>query len=592
MKRIAHFTHWLLCLVVLSACAQAVPATPTRVEPSATLARQENSATPTTAATFTMQPATLTATSVPTTTTPPPTPTPSQTATPAPFSVDIQVDPSGQVLTFNRFMLGSNLPAWLKPEGFKNPEFRRRTAASGVTLLRIPGGSWSDEYGWLSCETGRDVPGAYPCLHFWAARPTDFINFFRGVEDLGQPIEPMYVMNFNYTAQEAAAAVAFYNARVGDTTVIGVDRNGVDWKTAGHWAQLRADGGNIEPLGIKIWEIGNEIYGGKAGGNGCGSGWEQTWTCLGEEYMNGDSAHDGFIAQRAAMMAVDPTIVVGAVAGSDSMVGNRWSEAVLRAGADQIDYLSLHTYASYHIYGNLKKEWAEIFALPQYHYPKLFRDAQSALDYYAGGRQIPLVMSEYELVPQYGINDTRNYMNKHINALFLADAIGQMASSGYAMAMQWDLMNGKSDDYGNEFGLMKADGSNFRQPKYYTFVLWSRFGTVLLPVQSSAKAETELSVYAGRLDDGTMTLLVINKTGASVEGTIQFQGFSRIAGGLVDTVYAPSPDSSFSTFNGSFNPSDDLADAPSAALPTGVDGPLTYTFAPYTLTLLRLQVLP
>jgi hypothetical protein len=63
----------------------------------------------------------------------------------------------------------------------------------------------------------------------------------------------------NYTAQEAASAVAFYDAQVDDTTPIGLDRNGTDWKTSGHWAQLRADHGNKEPLGIHYWEIGNEV---------------------------------------------------------------------------------------------------------------------------------------------------------------------------------------------------------------------------------------------------------------------------------------------------------------------------------------------
>ncbi|HOU15863.1 MAG TPA: alpha-L-arabinofuranosidase [Anaerolineae bacterium] len=581
MKRII-LTLWIcaLLLIGLGGCETSTPSPPS-----------SPSVMPSIVPTSTPTPSpTAHATATPTST-PSPTPLPTATLTPTPMTASIEVDAAAPGDPFSPYLLGSNLPAWLKPETFENEQFRRRVAATGITLLRIPGGSWGDEYGWLSCETKKDAPGAIPCRFTWASRPTDFINFFRGMENLGVHIEPMYIVNVNYTAQEAAALVAFYNAPLTDTTVIGLDRNGTDWKTAGDWAALRAAGGNERPLGIHWWEIGNEVHGGKPGVPGCkANGWEETWTCNGSEYISGTLQHDGFLQLRAAMLAVDPTIQVGAVGGSDSTMGNRWSEAVLRAGGDQMDYFVIHTYPSYNFYlGNLSKEWAEILALPQTHWRKLAESASMAHQYYANGRAIPIVINEYELTPPWGQNDLRTYMNRYVDALFIADSIGQMATYGVAMAAQWDVMNGP-DKYGNEFGLMRADGTNIRQPKYYAFPLWSRFGATLLPVTSSARPEAELSVYTGRLDDGTLTLLALNKTGSEIHTQITFNGVARITGGLLDVVTAPSFDALTATYNGVADPADDLSDAPAQEVAGVTDNRLEFTFAPLAMTLLRLQV--
>ncbi len=532
------------------------------------------------------------------------TPPPAPTSTLPPLAASISVDAAAQGMPINPLILGSNLPAWLNPQKFADPQFRARTAASGITLLRIPGGSWGDDYGWLSCETKQNIPGAYPCNYPWASRPTDFINFFRAVEQIraqwgwkssSARIEPMYIVNVNYTAQEAAALVAFFNAKVGDTRAIGKDLNGTDWKTAGDWASLRAAGGNEQPLGIRYWEIGNEIYGGKTGPKGCGAnGWEVSWTCDGGEYMlgipgmPGIPGKDGFLKMRAAMKKVDPSIKVGAVGGT-TLGGNQFSDPLFKEGKGSIDYIVLHTYPNYTYYNNPRKEWNEILALPLTHWLWMAEDIRIAMDNYNDGKSIPVAMNEYDIIPAYGKEDYRNYMNKYLDALFMTDSIGQMIQNGFTIVANWDLMNGKSNDYGNEFGLMRADETNYRQPKYWSFPIWSRFGTQMLPAQSSAKPDSELSVYAGKLADGTITLIVINKRGGTVQASIRLDGVQKISGGTVDSVAAPSPDSLTATFNGVEDPKDDLSDAPPKALEASPNNEMEYTFAPYTITLFRLQ---
>lgn len=76
------------------------------------------------------------------------------------LAMTVTIQASNVLTPFLPDMLASNLPAWLGPARFNNATFRARTAASGLKLLRLPGGSWSNSYGWLSCEMGSDQPAS------------------------------------------------------------------------------------------------------------------------------------------------------------------------------------------------------------------------------------------------------------------------------------------------------------------------------------------------------------------------------------------------------------------------------------------------
>lgn len=489
------------------------------------------------------------------------------------LTTTIRVNASATAQYIDARLFGSNLPAWLGPTRFSNPTFRARTMASGVTWLRIPGGSWGDEYDWLACEQGQGV-----CS--WAARPTDFINFMRAT---GR--EASYIVNVNDTSKKAAALVAFFNAYVTDTTPIGVDIRGTNWYTAGRWAQLRASHGNPQPFKITYWDFGNEVYGAKpqTGGALCASfGWENAWTCDGTEYVNGVGSgatrHEGYLEFRAAMRAVDPTIRVGAVGVADPSSWSNWGNKVIAAAGDALDYYVVHEYP----YWSTPTSFEEALAKPQQTWRTMKTNLQAAF----GGRNIPIFVNEYNL---FALQDQDNgqWMTRAVNMLFIADTIGQMAQHGFATANQWALMNGTAAT-GTDYGLMNAD-TYARSVQYYVFPLWSRFGTQMLPVTATLPATTTLSVYAGRINATTFSLLAINKTANAINATIELAGVGMVTSGLVDVVRANSLIDQNVTFNGVANPSDDLSSAPPAFL-TSIGNPLTYTFAPYSITLLRMNI--
>ncbi len=473
---------------------------------------------------------------------------------------------------------GTNLPAWLNPTRLNNTTFQERTRASGTSVMRIPGGSWSNAYNWLGCETGNSST----CYWTWAARPSDFMRFMRDTNSEG-----MYIVNFNGTAKEAAAVVAFFNGAVNDERTIGVDLRGRDWYTVGHWARLRRDQGYPEPFKITLWEVGNEIYGGRSGqGKDCLPwGWEDVWTCDGTEYVegigSGSNRREGYREFRNAMRAVDPSIMVGAVGVSEQSDWSNWGNEVIAAAGSEMDFYSIHHYA----YNNPPANLVDALHQPQRTWKPMLDNVHAAFDQHAAGRRVPIAITEHNMFAMQE-QDSGQFMTRAVNALFIADTLGQMMQHGVAMANQWNLANGQAWN-GTDYGLMNQD-TFARYPQYYVFPLWARFGDRMLPATWTLPADTTLSVYAGRIDDTTFSLLAINKTDQPIFSAIELDGITTINGASADVVRATALNSQLVTFNGVSDPASDLANAPAQTL-TNLGNPFTYTFEPYSITLLRIN---
>ncbi len=521
------------------------------------------------------------------------------------YTATIQIDAGTALTPFSPFMLGSNLPAWLEAWRLNDPTFRARTKASGLRLLRLPGGSWSNTYGWLSCELGADQPGAQPCdenWETWAAKPSDFIAFLKATE-----VEGLWVVNPNSTAKEAAALVAFFNGHVTDTRSIGVDIRGTDWYTVGHWAALRASKGYTDPVPIRFWEFGNEVYASRADYaspssqalcQGGGAVWEKTWTCDGAEYVHGaisgTHAFEGYLAFRQAMQAVDPSIRLIAAgfeypgAPSDTQAQWQtyagWGSRLISAAGSSLDLYGIHPYP----YLRLPRAMRHVLDAPQWAWPYIANKLQQAFTIYGGGHQPPIAVTEFNLVALQEM-DTDQWMTRAVNMLFLADAIGKAAQSGVEMFLQWDLANLRKDNDPNntEYGLMHPDNNFYRAPQYYVYPLWSRFGTHMLAATNTAHEGTQLSVYAGRVSSDVISLLAINKAGAPVTANIVVNNFPPLSGGFVYEVRAASLASQSVFYNGSLNPSDDLTSAPPQ--PFSISGSaFSRVLPPYSISLIHL----
>lgn len=137
----------------------------------------------------------------------------------------------------------------------------------------------------------------------------EFIEFCRELN-----VEPLICVNDGSgTPEEAAEWVEYCNGGV-DTPM----------------GRLRAANGQVEPYGVKYWEIGNEVWG----------PW-QVGHCNAEQFA------DRYVRFAQAMKAVDPEIKL--LACGDTRMD--WNEQLLERAAEHMDYLTLHLYHGYNRFG-------------------------------------------------------------------------------------------------------------------------------------------------------------------------------------------------------------------------------------------------
>src|SRR5439155_26107509 len=116
-----------------------------------------------------------------------------------------------------------------------------------------------------------------------------------------------------------------------------------------------------------------------------------------------------------------------------------------------------------------------------------------------------------------------------VNGLFLAESIGTVVKTEFNAVIWWDMRNGQETasnnssslygwrlygDYGIVNGANPA-GPGDRYPAYYVGKLLQYFARGGDPLAPSSSDYVLLWPYAARRADGSLTLLVINKSAAS-----------------------------------------------------------------------------
>ncbi len=173
-----------------------------------------------------------------------------------------------------------------------------------LPLLRYPGGNFVSGYHWRDGVGPRETRPmqhnpAWDVPEYNHVGTGEFLAFCRAAG-----CEPMICVNAgNGTAEEAAAWVEYANGPV--TTPMG---------------QLRARNGHPEPYGIKVWEVGNELYG----------DWQIGHTTA-ADYA------ERYLRFARAMSAADPSIELIANGHDRS-----WNRTVLERCAGAARSLSVH----------------------------------------------------------------------------------------------------------------------------------------------------------------------------------------------------------------------------------------------------------
>lgn len=230
-------------------------------------------------------------------------------------------------------------------------------------LMRWPGGNFASGYHWLDGVGERQSRPVKLDMAWGSEDPNEFgtdeyIEWCRLVNT-----EPFIVVNAgNGTPEEAAGWVEYCNK-----------------KGSSKYAALRERNGHPNPFNVKLWGIGNELYG----------EW-QIGYCL-----DGKECARRTIEFANEMKKVDPSIKLVAVGHIEPWsIEPEWNLEMIKTSGKYMDYLSVHTY----IGGEL--EYLELLSAPELIEKNLkatYEVVKSAARRYAAGKDIRLVFDEWNV---------------------------------------------------------------------------------------------------------------------------------------------------------------------------------------------------
>ncbi len=201
-------------------------------------------------------------------------------------------------------------------------------------VIRYPGGNFASGYHW---EDGIGPKETRPVRfdEAWQSSDSNQVGtdeFMAFCREIGT--DPFLVVNCgNGTPEEAARWVAYCNE-----------------PPDGEQGRRRAANGHPEPYQVKLWGVGNEVWG--------------PWQI---GHTDAESYTRSLRSFAEAMRAVDPDIELVAV-GDKVMSddpddpGRKWNETVLRGAGDLIDHLS------FHLYQPDREGWQETYDLQALHH--------------------------------------------------------------------------------------------------------------------------------------------------------------------------------------------------------------------------------
>ena len=432
-------------------------------------------------------------------------------------AADVAIDLSAKLYSLPTDAIGLHTSVYANQ--WKNAALPGLLSASGVQMLRYPGGSYSDSYHWAAPSTSSG----------YIAAGSDFGNFARVLSqsstvgmvtvDYGSSI-PVGGGTAGGQPQEAAAWVAYANGTATNTTAIGLDGNGRDWKTVGFWASLRAsaplstdDGYNFlrinrpTPIGVTHWEVGNEIFGN--GYYGTNYNWEtdQHSTATGSARVNNAALSptaygNNFKQFASAMKSVDSTIKVGAVLTYKGATGDvidptkNWNRNVLLQAGSAIDFASVHYYANNGAAPATMD--SNLLATPAGEFKTILGGVQNDIVSYTGKARDAIPMHVTEL-GYFGSTSSAT-----VSGLYAADAYATAFDNGVGSAAWLEMSKG---------GFLTDDASLSKGSIYYALQAISKLtggGQSSGSLVNTISNNSLLRSHASLLADGRIGLMLIN----------------------------------------------------------------------------------
>jgi alpha-N-arabinofuranosidase len=363
-----------------------------------------------------------------------------------------------------------------------------RVAALRPAFLRWPGGNVAQDYHWAWGVGPRDERPVWANLS-WKNEPEpgdvgtdEFVALCRRVG--AEPSITVNVEGRGATVEEAAAWVEYCNG-----------------PASSKYGAMRAANGHPEPYGVRLWEIGNEIWG--------------DWV---RGHSDAPTYAANYLRYARALKAKDPRIELIAVGDNDMA----WNRTLLRAAGREIDHLAIH-----HYYGakEMAGDASNLMARPLF-YERFYAEVAKLVRAEAGGREIRLSINEWGLT----LSEARYYSME--GALYGARLMNvfERSSPTVAMSAESDLVNGWPG------GIIQASRHGlFVSPLYYVNLLYNqslgreRLRTAVVgptfDTSNEGRGVQALDAVASRSADGSRLFVkLVNTSAANVNARIELRG--------------------------------------------------------------------
>jgi hypothetical protein len=425
-------------------------------------------------------------------------------AQPAPALTHLSVNASQTLRTADARWFGVNTATW---DSYLDTSYTSNALSqAGVLSLRFPGGSESDVYNW---ETGAITTWSNNQIIATGYESSVFANFMHVATNLGA--QAFITVNYGTGTSNLAAA----------------------WVLAANVTNH---------CKFKYWEVGNEVYG----------TWEEDTNSASNDPYTYAVRFAGF---KALMTNADPSIKVGAVSspGEDSFdtysnhpatnatthqVHHGWTPvmlATMKSLGVTPDFLVYHFYPQ-DTATESPAPASDCDALALQVSSQVAGDAANLrymISNYLGaaGTNTELVCTENNA----DAGSEGRQSTSLVNALYLADTLGQLMKTEFNAYTFWDLRNGTDSSgsfdptlygwrtKGNE-GLINTQNSYY--PDYYAMSMMQYFVRPGDTVLNTSSDYLLLSAYAALGTNGALKLLIINKdTNAAFNAQISLANF-------------------------------------------------------------------
>ena len=427
-------------------------------------------------------------------------------------SVDatLSIDLDGVVQTADPHRLtGTNLSLWSRLPIIENTNFQEAIRDWHPGSIRIPGGSWSNEYYWNGNgvrigDNGHGIENFDQSKQqadgSWVVDYSGYKKGFRLHGEEGQLSD--YHGDLDVKTQHewinSLGAKAMVTVNVGS----GTPAVAAEWVK---WAN------QTQGYDVRYWEVGNELNG----------DWELGHRLPDGSSMDGTIYAHRFVKFAKAMHAVDPDIHLGGPACSDLSLS--FVEELIRDGGEAVDFISIHAYPV----GVNTRQNADKFAAVA-DLRKAIKRVNAWISKYQPHRvdEIEIGISEWNIK----VNEDRDTANL-ISALWSALWIGVMFEEGIDFANQWDLTTYTEGGGHSAFHINETNMSVLPKSQYWALWMWSNLmGSEML--KSDLSGMESVKSFVTRSDTGLQIMLI--NTSETDEATIAFQikGASELEGQL------------------------------------------------------------